>query len=262
MDLGVKDKIAIVTGASKGIGKAIAKELAGEGVHLVLCAREKEGLETATKELENVNCVEILTVSADLSRIEGVEKVVAQAIERFKKIDILINNAGAIRPGTLLSKPDADWQVDWELKIFGYLRMIRKVFPGMQQTGGGRIINIIGLAGEQPNAGYLAGGGANAALMNMTKALADEGAPYNILVNGVNPGPTRTERHKDLMARMAEEKGVTPAEAEAEWMSSNPMKRAANPEEIAAVVAFLVSQRSSYVNGVIIPVDGGGRRGL
>jgi NAD(P)-dependent dehydrogenase (short-subunit alcohol dehydrogenase family) len=262
MNLGIKDKIAIVTGASKGIGKAIAKELAGEGVHLVLCAREKEGLESAAKELKNENNIEVLTVSADLSTNEGVDKVVLRAIEHFEKIDILVNNAGAIRPGTILSKPDADWQVDWELKIFGYLRMIRKIFPVMQQSGGGRIVNIIGLAGEQPNAGFLAGGGANAALMNMTKALADEGAPSNILVNGVNPGPTRTERHKDLMARLAEEKGVTPAEAEAEWMGSNPMKRAANPEEIAAVVVFLVSQRGSYVNGVIIPVDGGGRRGF
>ena len=262
MDLRIKDKTAIVTGASKGIGKAIAKELAGEGVHLVLCARGNEGLETAAKEIKNENNVEILTISADLSKNEGVDKVVAQAIERFEKIDILVNNAGAIRPGTILSKPDFDWQIDWDLKIFGYLRMIRKVFPAMQQAGGGRIVNIIGLAGEQPNADFLAGGGANAALMNMTKALADEGAPFNILVNGVNPGPTRTERHKDLMARLAEEKGVTPAEAEAEWMAGNPLKRAANPEEIAAVVAFLVSQRGSYINGVIIPVDGGSRRGF
>jgi NAD(P)-dependent dehydrogenase (short-subunit alcohol dehydrogenase family) len=262
MDLGIKEKIAIITGASKGIGKAIAKELAGEGVHLVLCAREKEGLETAAEELRNGSNVEVLIVPVDLSKNEGVDKLVRQAIEHFERIDILINNAGAIRPGTILTKPDGDWQVDWALKIFGYVRMIRKVFPGMQQSGGGRIVNIIGLAGEQPNAGFLAGGGANAALMNMTKALADEGAPYNILVNGVNPGPTRTERHKDLMARLAEEKNVTPAEAEAEWIGSNPMKRAANPEEIAAVVAFLVSQRSSYVNGVIIPVDGGGRRGF
>ena len=261
MDLGLENKIAIVTGASSGIGKAIANELASEGVHLVLCARGKERLETTAQAIKSDKNVEILTVTADLSENDGVDKVVTRAIERFTRVDILINSAGAIRPGSILSKPDSDWQVDWELKIFGYLRMIRKVFIGMQQTGGGRIVNIIGLAGEQPNAQFLAGGGANAALMNMTKAIADEGAPYNILVNGVNPGPTRTERHRDLMARLAEEKGVTPTEAEEEWMGSNPMKRAADPEEIAAVVAFLVSQRGSYVNGAIIPVDGGGRRG-
>jgi NAD(P)-dependent dehydrogenase (short-subunit alcohol dehydrogenase family) len=262
MDLGLKGKIAIVTGASRGIGKAIAEELAGEGVHLVLCAREKDRLETVARTLKADKKAEIITVSADLSKTAGIDNVVTRAIEHFRRIDILINNAGAIRPGTILSKPDSDWHMDWELKVFGYLRMIRSVFPRMQKSGGGRIVNIIGLAGEQPNASFVAGGGANAALMNMTKAIADEGAPYNILVNGVNPGPTRTERHKDLMARLAEEKGVTPAEAEAAWMGSNPMKRAANPEEIAAVVAFLVSQRASYVNGVIIPVDGGGRRGV
>ena len=260
MDLGLDDKIAIITGASSGIGKAIAKELAGEGVHLVLCARGKERLETTAQTIKIDNSVDILTVAADLSGNEGVDKVVTRAIERFARVDILINSAGAIRPGTILSKPDPDWQIDWELKIFGYLRMIRKVFPIMQKAGGGRIVNIIGLAGEQPNAEFIAGGGANAALMNMTKAIADEGAPYNILVNGINPGPTRTERHKDLMTRLAEEKGVTPAEAEAEWMGGNPMKRAADPEEIAAVAAFLVSRRGSYVNGAIIPVDGGGRR--
>jgi 3-oxoacyl-[acyl-carrier protein] reductase len=262
MDLGLEGKIAVVTGASRGIGKAIAEELAGEGVHLVLCAREKERLETFARALRTEKHLEILTVSADLSKTAGINKVVTRAIGHFTRVDILINNAGAIRPGTILSKPDSDWKIDWELKIYGYLRMIRKVFPSMQKTGGGRIVNIIGLAGEQPNASFIAGGGANAALMNMTKAIADEGAPHNILVNGVNPGPTRTERHKDLMARLAEEKGVTLAAAEAAWMGSNPMKRAANPEEVAAVVAFLVSQRASYVNGVIIPVDGGGRRGV
>ena len=262
MDLGLKDKIAIVTGASRGIGKAISQELAAEGVHLVLCARGEERLSAVASAIKANNSVDVLPVPTDLSTIEGIDNVVKQTIGRFARIDILVNNAGAVRPGSILSKSDRDWHTEWELKVFGYIRMARKVILHMKETGGGRIVNIIGLAGEQPNAGFIAGGGGNAALMNMTKAMADEGAPYNILVNGINPGPTRTERHKDLMERLANDKGITPAAAEAQWMTGNPMLRAGNPEEISSVVAFLVSKRASYINGVIIPVDGGGRRGF
>jgi 3-oxoacyl-[acyl-carrier protein] reductase len=262
MDLGLKNKIAIVTGASRGIGKAISQELAAEGVHLVLCARGEERLSAVADAIRANNRIDVLPVPTDLSTIDGIDNVVKQTIGRFARIDILVNNAGAVRPGSILSKPDRDWHAEWELKVFGYIRMARKVIPHMKETGGGRIVNIIGLAGEQPNADFIAGGGGNAALMNMTKAMADEGAPHNILVNGINPGPTRTERHKDLMERLAKERGITPADAEAQWMTGNPMLRAGNPEEISAVVAFLVSKRASYINGVIIPVDGGGRRGF
>lgn len=262
MELGLKDKIAIVTGASRGIGKAVSQELAAEGVHLVLCARGEEPLFSVTRAIQANHEVDILPVPADLGTLDGIDKVVEQALGRFSRIDILVNNAGAVRPGSILTKPDGDWHAEWELKVFGYVRMARKVIPHMKESGGGRIVNIIGLAGEQPNADFIAGGGGNAALMNMTKAMADEGAPHGILVNGINPGPTRTERHKDLMERLAREKGITPDEAEGNWMTGNPMRRAANPEEISAVVAFLVSERASYVNGVILPVDGGGRRGF
>jgi len=262
MDLGLKDKIAIVTGASRGIGKAISQELAAEGVHLVLCARGEERLSSVADAIKENNRIQVLPVPTDLSTIDGIDNVVNQTIGRFARIDILVNNAGAVRPGSILSKSDRDWHTEWELKVFGYIRMARKVIPHMKEAGGGRIVNIIGLAGEQPNADFIAGGGGNAALMNMTKAMADEGARFNILVNGINPGPTRTERHKDLMEQLANKKGITPVEAEVEWMTGNPMRRAGNPEEISSVVAFLVSKRASYINGVIIPVDGGGRRGF
>ena len=262
MDLGLKGKIAIVTGASRGIGKAVSRELASEGVNLVLCARGEDRLSAVADAIQADNRIDILPVPADLGTLDGIDSVVKQTLERFNRIDILVNNAGAVRPGSILTKSDRDWHTEWELKVFGYVRMARSVIPHMKNVGGGRIVNIIGLAGEQPNADFIAGGGGNAALMNMTKAMADEGAPNNILVNGINPGPTRTERHKDLMERLAEERGITPADAEAEWMTGNPMLRAANPDEISAVVAFLVSKRASYINGAIIPVDGGGRRGF
>ena len=260
MDLGLQGKVAIVTGASKGIGKAIAEELAREGVHIALCARGAEALAELARGLRQQHDIQALPVAGDLSSLEGVQRLVQETVAHFGRVDILVNNAGAIRPGSLLTKPDADWQVDWSLKVFGYVRLAREVFPRMQAQGGGRIINIIGSAGRQPNAGYLAGGGANAALMNITKALADEGAPHGILVNGINPGPIRTERWDSMMARMAADQGQTPAEVENDWMRDNPLRRPGEPQEVAALAVFLASTRASYINGVLVQVDGGATR--
>jgi 3-oxoacyl-[acyl-carrier protein] reductase len=260
MELGLKGKVAIVTGASKGIGKAVAEELASEGVNLAICARGRVLLEEVAMAIHQQTDVQVFPVATDLSTIAGVQAFVQEVLQHYRTVDILVNNAGAIRAGSLLAKPDEDWQVDWDLKVFGYIRMTRALFPVMQAKGGGRIINIIGTAGRQPNAGYLAGGGANAALMNMTKALADEGAPHNILVNAINPGPIRTERWDTLMVRMAAERDQTPQEVEATWLQDNPLRRPGEPHEVAALAAFLASERASYINGVIVPVDGGNIR--
>jgi 3-oxoacyl-[acyl-carrier protein] reductase len=260
MDLGLEGKVAIVTGASKGIGKAIAQELAREGVQVILCARGQALLEEVALAIRQQTDTQVLPVPADLSSLEGVRTLVRRTRERFGTVDILVNNAGAIRSGSLLSKPDEDWLTDWSLKVFGYIRLAREVFPIMQEKGGGRIINIIGTAGRQPNAAYLAGGGANAALMNMTKALADEGAPHNILVNAINPGPIRTERWGSLMSQMSVAQGRTPQEVEAAWLHGNPLQRPGEPHEVAGLVVFLASQRASYINGVIVPIDGGAIR--
>ena len=260
MELGLKGKVAIVTGASKGIGQAIAEEFATEGVNLALCARSQALLEDVATDIRRRTDVQALPVAADLSTLPGVQTLVRETLHYFGTVDILVNNAGAIRPGSLLTKPDADWQEDWALKVFGYIRLTREIFPVLQAKGGGRIVNIIGSAGRQPNAGYLAGGGANAALMNMTKALADEGAPHRILVNAINPGPIRTERWDTLMARMAAERGQTPQEVEASWLHDNPLQRPGETHEVAALAVFLASDRASYINGVVIAVDGGATR--
>jgi 3-oxoacyl-[acyl-carrier protein] reductase len=260
MDLGLEGKVAIVTGASKGIGKAIAQELAQEGVHVILCARGQALLEEVALAIRQQTDTQVLAVPADLSNLEGVQTLVRRTREHFSTVDILVNNAGAIRSGSLLSKPDEDWLTDWSLKVFGYIRLAREVFPIMQEKGGGRIINIIGTAGRQPNANYLAGGGANAALMNMTKALADEGAPHNILVNAINPGPIRTERWDSLMSQMSMAQGRTSQEVAAAWLQGNPLQRPGEPHEVAGLAVFLASDRASYINGVIVPIDGGAIR--
>jgi NAD(P)-dependent dehydrogenase (short-subunit alcohol dehydrogenase family) len=243
-----------------GIGKAIAEALAAEGVCLALCARGQSLLEEVAATIRQHHDVDVHPIAADLSTLAGVQMLVREATAHFQRLDILVNNAGAIRPGSLLTKPDEDWQLDWSLKVYGYIRLMREVFPIMQAQGGGRIVNIIGTAGKQPNASYLAGGGANAALMNMTKALGDEGAPYRILVNAINPGPIRTPRWDMMMERLASEQGSTPQAVEATWLQDNPSKRPGEAHEVASLAVFLTSERASYINGVTIPVDGGAIR--
>jgi len=260
MEFGLKGKVAMVSGASRGIGLAIARELALEGVNLVLGARPDSEVEAAAARISSTTGVQVLPIGTDLSTLAGVQTFVAGAVERFGKVDILVNNAGAIRGGSLLTKPDAHWQEDWNLKLFGYIRMMREVFPVMLEAGGGRIVNIIGNAGRRADPAYLAGGGANAALMNITKALAVEGGPHNILVNGINPGPTRTERWNDMNQDLAREWDKEVSEVEEMRIRDNPLGRPCEPEEVAALAVFLASKRASYINGVLIDLDGGATR--
>ena len=207
MDFGLQGRTGIVTGASQGIGEAIAHALAAEGMRLVVSGRDAKRLSAVATAIGSACGVQAFPIVADLSSQQGVDLLMREAIAVLGNIDVLVNNAGAIRAGSLLTKPDAEWHEDWALKVFGYVRLTRAVFPLMQAAGGGRIVNIIGQAGRQPKADYLAGGGANAAIMNMTKALGDEGGPHNILVNGISPGPIRTQRWQTLMARAAQESG-------------------------------------------------------
>lgn len=260
MDLGLKDKVAIVTGASRSIGKAIAEQLAAEGVNLALCARGEELLNQVAMEIRRRSGVEVMPVVADLTTLEGVRTLVRSAIDHFGRVDILVSSAGGMRGGSIFTKPDADWSADLSLKLMGYMRLCREVMPRMEEHGGGRIVNIAGITGRQPFPGYIAGGVANAAVLNMTKALADEGAAHNIRVNAISPGGVRTERNANLMKLLATEQGVTPKEVEEATLRNYNVRRLAEPREIADVVVFLVSDRASYIHGANIPVDGGGAR--
>jgi 3-oxoacyl-[acyl-carrier protein] reductase len=261
MKLNLEEKVVLVTGASKGIGRAIAETCAAEGATLALCARSEEDLSRAASELSHRFKIDTLPVAADLSSLAGVQACVGRVVKHFSRIDILVNVAGAIRPGTLLSKPDADWLEDYDLKLFGYVRMMREVFPLMKKNGG-RIINIIGSAGRVADPAYIAGGGANAALMNITKAAAVEGGPHNILINGINPGPTRTERWDTINSHLSGEWGLPIDEVIALRLKGNPLGRPADPASIAAMVAFLASSRAADINGAIIEMDGGSNRCL
>ena len=262
MDLELKEKIALVTGASRGIGRAIARGLAAEGARVALCARDKATLETAAAEIARETRAEPFIVAGDLSRLEEVERAAREVHRRFGRIDILVNNAGAIRGGDFLTIPDAQWADDWSLKLLGYIRMARAVFPLMRAQGGGRIINVVGAAARNPTTGYLPGGVANAGLVNFTKGLADLGAPHGILVTAVSPAATATDRWQRLMAQQADAAGKPREQHRAEVEAAYPLGRIARPEDIADLVCFLASARASFLTGICITVDGGATRGV
>jgi len=262
MDLGLRGKTALVTGGSRGIGRAIARGLAAEGARVAICARTEAGLAEAAAAIEAETGARPVTIAGDLARLEEVARVVDAAVERLGGLDILVNNAGAIRGGDFLTTPDEQWLTDWSLKLLGYIRMARAVFPLMQRQGGGRICNIVGAAARNPSPTYLAGGAANAALVNFTKGLADLGAPHGIRVVAVSPAATRTERWEQLIAQQAAALGKPAETLRAEAVRAYPLGRIARPEEIADLVCFLVSDRAAFITGICVTVDGGSTRGV
>jgi NAD(P)-dependent dehydrogenase (short-subunit alcohol dehydrogenase family) len=240
----------VVTGASKGIGKAVARALADEGVDLAICSRTKQDIERAAAEIADATGAAVHALAADLSQAENVQRFAAFAQERLGRVDILVNNAGAIPAGTIDSIDDETWRDAYELKLWGYIRLSRMLLPGMRERGSGAIVNIIGNAGRQPSAAYIAGGPANAALMNFTKGLAAGEGRHGIRVNAINPGPIRTERLTTLTATRARTRGVSVEQEEREEGRGIPLGRVGLPEEVASVAVFLV-------HGAIIPVEGG-----
>jgi len=250
-------KAAMVSGASKGIGAAVARALAAEGAHVSICARSQDLLRGVATAIERDHKVPCLVTAGDLSQGEDIKRWTAATVERFGGVDVLVNNAGAIQGGPFLDLPDDAWLTSWQLKLFGYIRVAREVFPHLVKRGGGRVVNVIGIAGVQPIPNYMVGGAANAALLNFTKALSQEGAPHGIRVNGVNPGPIRTERWDGMLARWSQAKGIPPAAVEAELLADVPLKRAGTAEEVAHVVTFLASDLAAYVTGVTVAIDGG-----
>ena len=262
MELELKDKVALVTGASKGIGRAVALALAREGARVALCSRKASDLDDAAARIQQATGAAALCVPGDLSSLAGVEAAVKATHGRFGRIDILVNNAGAIRGGDFLTIPDAQWTEDWSLKLLGYIRMARAVFPLMQALGGGRICNVVGAAARNPTPAYLTGGAANAALINFTKGLADLGGPSKILVTAVSPAATATDRWNDMIKERSVATGKSEDELQADAAKSYALGRIATPEDVADLVAFLVSARGSFLTGICITVDGGATRGV
>lgn len=262
MDLGLTGKTALVTGASRGIGRAIALALAAEGARVALCARTADTLAAVAAEIRRQTNREAATIVADLSQPDAAGRVVEAALGRLGAVDILVNNAGAIRGGEFLKTPDEQWVTDWSLKLLGYIRLCRAVFPVMQSHGGGRICNVVGAAARNPTPTYLAGGAANAALVNFTKGLADLGAASNILVTAVSPAATRTERWESLLVQQAAAAGRPVEDFRRDAEKTYPLGRIASPEDVAHLVCFLVSARAAFLTGICVTVDGGSTRGV
>jgi len=262
MDLGLRGKAALVTGGSKGIGCAVARALAAEGARVVICSRDAAALKQAAADIEGATGGRVEAVAGDLSRREEISRVAAEALARLGRLEILVNNAGAIKGGDFLTTPDEEWLEGWSLKLLGYIRMAREVLPLMQRQGGGRIVNVVGAAARNPAVTYMMGGTANAALINFTKALADLGARSKVLVTAVSPGPVKTERWDNLMVQQAKAAGQTVDDYVRERSQEMPLGRIALPEEVADVVCFLASDRASFLTGITITVDGGLTRGV
>jgi len=252
MELNLNNKTALITGASKGIGKAIAESLANEGCNLVLTARSGDKLNELKTELQKKHNISVEVIAIDLSQKSAVEKVT----EFCGEIDILINNAGAIPPGNLSDVNEDIWREAWNLKVFGYINLTRLIYNKMKTVKKGVILNIIGAAGQKPMYNYIAGTTANAGLMAFTKALSNGSTANGIRVLGINPGFTTSDRLITMMKGKAKEQFNDEKRWE-EFFKDLPFERAAKAEEVADLTTFLVSPRCSYISGTIITIDAG-----
>ena len=265
MELNLQGKTAIVTGGSAGIGLAVAKALYGEGVNVVLVARDGARLENARRTVERERCLghpEVVTVPGDIRQAETVERTVRTTLERFGRIDILVNNAGAAVAGSFLDLPEEAFLDAWNLKLLGYIRFVRAVVPHMRERRDGRIVNIIGGAARTPEPTFLPGSTANAALLNFTKGISKELAKSNIRINAISPGSTATERAERLAEQRARAKGITVEQQKAETAAAIPLGRMVDPSEIASLVLLLVSDRVRSLTGAEIVIDGGQQPGI
>jgi len=250
VELGLKGRRALVTGASKGIGLAVARVLATEGCTVHLVARTAADLAAATADITAETGTEPTCSALDLAESASIDALATSHAD----IDILVNNAGAIPAGSLDAVDEARWRAAWDLKVFGYINMCRRFYAAMRERGGGVIINVIGAGGEKPTAAYAAGAGGNAALMALTRALGARSTLDGVRVVGVNPGLIETERLVTMQRAFAAER-LGDAERWRELLDADfpPGK----PEHIADMVAFLASDRSANTTGTIVTIDGG-----
>src|SRR4030095_2033938 len=262
MDLGLKDKVALVAAGSRGLGRAVAEELAAEGASLVICAREQQTLAEVAATIAEDSGAHVLAVPADVTYADQMKRVVDAGNDRFGRIDILITNAGGPPAGTFEQITREQWEDAMRLTLFSAIELARQVLPGMKERRWGRILNITSIAVKQPVENLMLSNSLRAAVTGFARTLANEVAADGITVNNILPGYTRTERVEELAQMMAQKQGIDASEFIAKWEQEIPMHRLGEPSEFAALAAFLVSERAAYITGTSVQVDGGWLKSL
>lgn len=262
MNLGLTNKIALVCAASQGLGFAVADELAAEGASLVICSRSEANIGKAAAAINETRGVDVLAVTGDLSVSVDIERIVAAGIERFGRIDILVTNGGGPPAGNFDSLDAAAWEIATRSVLTSVIDLTRLVLPGMKERRWGRIVNITSIASKQPVENLMLSNSLRAAVTGFAKTLAGEVAADGVTVNNILPGYTRTERLEELIDFLANKESLTADEIKARWESEIPIQRLGETREFAALAAFLVSERASYITGTSITVDGGWTKAL
>lgn len=257
MDLGLRGEVALVSGASQGMGKAIAMGFAKEGAKVSMCARGEAKLKEAAEQIRRETGGEVLAMVADMSRLEDIQKYVARSVEQFGRLDIVVTNAGGPPPGEFMKFTDEDWEKAFQLSFLSALRLTREAVPHMRKVGGGRVINITSYAVKEPIAGLVLSNALRSGVIGLAKSLSRELAKDNILVNNVCPGRIDTERHRKLNEDRAKRLNCSLEEIEKQMKSEIPLGRYGTPEEAADLVVFLASERARYLTGTTIQIDGG-----
>ena len=257
MNLGLNNKVAVIAAASRGLGYAVAEELASEGVSLLICGREAKTVTESGAAIANKTGAHVLAVEADVSIPGDVKRLIESATTRFGRVDILVTNAGGPPAGTFDALSVEQWEEAARLTLYSAINLAREVLPGMKERGWGRILNITSIAVKQPVDNLMLSNSLRAALTGFARTLANEVATQGITVNNILPGYTRTERVEELASQMAAKQGITAEQFKSRWEQEIPMRRLGEPLEFAALAAFLVSERASYITGASIAVDGG-----
>jgi 3-oxoacyl-[acyl-carrier protein] reductase len=262
VDLGLRDKVALVSASSKGLGRAIAEEFAAEGASVVMCARGEETLRQTADAIRKRTGVTVVEVAADVSEQSGIDRVAKTALDKFGRVDVLITNSGGPPSGPFESFTPEAWESGYRLLLNSAVGLTRAVLPGMKDRRWGRILNVTSIAVKQPIDGLMLSNSLRAAVTGFARTLANEVARFNITVNNILPGYTRTDRVEQLARASSEKSGTSIDEALAKWEREIPMGRLGEPREFAALAAFLASERASYITGASIAVDGGWIRSL
>ena len=262
MDLGLKGKVALVAGASQGMGRATALGFAREGAKVAICARGEAALNEAAEMIRKQTGGDVLAMVADMAKPEDIKKFVNQSAEHFGRVDIIVNNAGGPPPGEFMKFTDEDWNNAYNLSFMSTMRMTREAVPHMRKAGGGRVINITSYSVKEPITGLVLSNAVRSAVIGLAKTLSRELAQDNILINNICPGRIDTERAQKLNKARADRVGRPVEEINKEMAAEVPLGRYGTAAEAADVIVFLGSERASYVTGTTIQIDGGLIRGI